>query len=321
MEKGGASTDATIFELLVATRCIEFGRRVEFIEETHGRSPDIRCHDPFPLQIECKRRRALSDYEIAEEAAMRGIFLALEREASAKGLSGRFTLELNAEVQPDQTNEIVGRLVGQRLAAHSERALTYEWGAITYQPLPRRVTLPDVTLLYSPNMLSYLFGWNSDIPRWDGIVCRLSGGGEAVVDQVSNPVALLWSNSTGAAIQRRAWSPLDIFGDAMNQITPGEFAIVYLAYHEGARAEIADRRVLGFLQKTKEEWYHAASIRVPISFLIRLYPRPLNHGQPDLIESTIPLYSASYGDRQLFEKFPANIFTMSPASRLEAAPE
>jgi len=313
-ESGGASTDATILELLVAARCAEMGRRIEFLDETQERSPDIRCHDPFPLLIECKRKRALSDYEIAEEAAMRAIFLALEREASAKGLTGRFDLQLNVEVRPDLTPEIVARLVSQRLAAHPEQALQYEWGTVAYHPMPRCVSLPGVTRLYSPNMLSYVFDWDTDIPTWDGIVCHVAPG-DALIDQVRDPIALVWNNSSEVALRRRAWSPLDLFGDAMNQITPGEFAIVYLAYHEGARAEIADRRVLRFLAKTKDEWYHAASIRVPLSFLIRLYPRALNHGQPDLIESTVPMCSGSYGYPRLADDFPKNVFTNSPGYR------
>jgi hypothetical protein len=146
-ETGGASTDATVLELLVAARCAEMGRRIEFLDETQERSPDIRCHDPFPMQIECKRKRALSDYEIAEEAAMRAVFLALEREASSKGLTGRFDLQLNVEVRSNLTTEIVTRLISQRLAPHPERALHYEWGTVAYHPIPRRVPLPGMTRL------------------------------------------------------------------------------------------------------------------------------------------------------------------------------
>jgi hypothetical protein len=133
----------------------------------------------------------------------------------------------------------------------------------------------------------------------------------AFADDMRKPIALVWNNSSEIAIRRRAWSPLDLYGDAMNQITPGEFAIVYLAYHEGTRAEIADRRVTNFLSTLKEKWHHAASIRVPLTFLIRLYPRFLNDGQPDLIESTVPLWSGAYGDPWLAEKFPSTVFTNS----------
>jgi hypothetical protein len=111
-------------------------------------------------------------------------------------------------------------------------------------------------------------------------------------------------------VQRRAWSPVDLFGAATNQITPGEFAIIYVAYHEGARAEIADERLKRFFDRVSK-WEHAASIRIPISFLVRLYPRPLDHGAPDLIESPIRLCSSVYGDPRLFEDFPNSIFTMT----------
>lgn len=306
-----AGVDAAIFELLVAAGCVEFGRNVEFIAETHEKSPDIRCHDPFPMVIECKRKRALSDYELREQAAVRDIFLALEQAAAAKGLAGRFELHLTVEIGLAPASEIVARMISQRLAAHPERPVEYPWGRVAYHQLPRRLLLRRPTRLYSPAMLQAVFGWNSDLPEWDGIVCRVHGGGEALVDLVRSPIALLWSNASAKAIQRRAWSPLDLFGDATKQIPPGEFGIIYLAYHEGARAEIADRRVQQFFSRMSE-WEHAASIRIPISFLVRLYPRPLEDGRPDLIESTLRLHSDTYGEPRLFEDFPTSIFTISP---------
>jgi hypothetical protein len=57
------------------------------------------------------------------------------------------------------------------------------------------------------------------------------------------------------------------------------------------------------------EWEHSAAIRIPISYLVRLYPRPLENGNPDLIESTVRLCSGEYGEPALFEEFPAAIFT------------
>lgn len=306
-----AGVDAAIFELLVAAGCVELGRGIEFITETHEKSPDIRCHDPFPMVIECKRKRALSDYELREQSAVRDIFLALEQAAAARGLAGRFALHLTVEIGLAPASEIVARMISQRLAAHPEQPVEYSWGRVAYHPLPSRLLLREPTRLYSPAMLKAVFGWNSDLPEWDGIVCRVDGGGEALVDFIRSPIALLWSNASAKAIQRRAWSPLDLFGDATKQIPPGEFGIIYLAYHEGARAEIADRRVQQFFSRMTE-WEHAASIRIPISFLVRLYPRPLEDGRPDLIESTLRLYSGAYGEPRLFEDFPSSIFTIAP---------
>jgi hypothetical protein len=307
-EGNGASTDATAFELLVAAGCAEYGRNIEFLPETHEKSPDIRCHDPYPMVIECKRKRVLSNYELDEESAMRQLFMELAAETAKRGLQGRFDLRLTVELRQVSIKEIVASLVSQRLAPHPNRALSYPWGSVAYHHLPYRLKLPGVTRLYSPHMLMAVFGWNSDLPEWDGIVCRVDGGGEASVDEIKRPLALVWSNTSTAAAKKRAWSPLDLFGDAMSQIPPGEFAIIYLAYHEGAREEIADRRTRTFLHRMSE-WEHAASIRLPISFLVRLYPRPLDHGNPDLIENTVRLVSAVYGEPALFEDFPSAIFT------------
>jgi len=46
--------------------------------------------------------------------------------------------------------------------------------------------------------------------------------------------------------------------------------IVYVAYAEGAREEIADHRLKAFEERI-ESWGHSGDIRIPISFLNRLY--------------------------------------------------
>lgn len=65
------------------------------------------------------------------------------------------------------------------------------------------------------------------------------------------------------------------------------------------------------LTRTAAEWEHAGNIRVPIVALCRLYPRPLEEGEPDLIESNIRLVSSEYGDPALFDDYPTNVFTQS----------
>jgi hypothetical protein len=47
--------------------------------------------------IECKRQRALSAYELAEEGIMRDLFLCLREVARRRGLCGRFSLRLDVE--------------------------------------------------------------------------------------------------------------------------------------------------------------------------------------------------------------------------------
>src|ERR1700730_4081220 len=98
--KGPSSgSDSVAYELLVAAACAERGREVEFIKPTIDKSPDLRCHDPYPLVIECKRKQVLSDYEIGEEAVMNRLFRILDDGARNKGVWGRFTLVLAVEAE------------------------------------------------------------------------------------------------------------------------------------------------------------------------------------------------------------------------------
>ncbi len=301
--------DGTLMEILLAARCAELGREVEFIAETNSKSPDLRCYDPFPVVIECKRQRALSDYEVAEEAVMRDLFLRLSREASRRGLFGYFGLNLDVEASVLDRDEVVARLISQRLAPHPERELIYPWGRTSLHERPARLDFPGTTRPYSPNMLEYTFGWHSDLPEWDGLCCSISNAREALIDHARSPLGLIWTNTSKAATRKRTWAPINLFGQAFKQVPPGEHGIVYVAYIEGAREEMADARLQAFSDRIKE-WVHAASIRVPIAFLCRLYPRPLGDGQPDLIESSVCLCNGAYGEPALFDNFPAAIFTV-----------
>ncbi|TBZ21004.1 hypothetical protein [Rhizobium leguminosarum] len=300
--------DATLFELLTAAACAEMGRSVEFISATSEKSPDIRCHDPYPLVIECKRQDPISQYEAREEELMRQLFLSLRAASHKRGLHGTFHLELSVEASTLDPEDVVQRLISQRLVPDPSRKLAYPWGAVAFLPRLGRVPLPGSTRIYSPNMLEFLFGWNSDLPTWDGICCSIEAKGEPFIDEAREPIALLWRNDAENALKKRSWAPLNLFGKASFQIPPGEFGIIYVNYVEGARAKVANMRQAAFAEKL-QAFEHSAKVRIPISLLVRLYPRPLDHGQPDLIESNVRYLSAEYGDAELFDLFPTTIYT------------
>jgi len=310
----GPSTqvDATIFELLTAAACVDMGRSVEFLSTSDKKSPDIRCHDPYPTVIECKRQNAVSDYEATEERAMRTIFMALRDAAQRKGVSGVFHLTLSEEAGSVDISDVVAKLVGQRLAPQPARELDHPWGSTAFTPLQSFIHLPSQTRIYSPNMLEDLFGWTSDLPEWDGICCSVATRGHPIVDNVRAPIALIWKNVSENALRKRTWAPTNLFGRASLQIPPGEFGMIYVGYNEGARAEVADKRVSAFSQRI-QEFEHSARVRIPIAVLSRLYPRPLREGQPDLIESGVRYVSETYGQPVLFDWFPTTVFT-SPGS-------
>lgn len=300
--------DSVFMEILTASACASKGRDIEFITEASEKTPDIRCYDPFPIVIKCKRQRAISDYELDEESVMRQIFVRLRAEARSSGVSGRFRPNLEVEATAIDPSEIATALVALRTVSNPERVKRHPWGFISFEELPSSVSLSRPTRLYSPNLLREVFLWNSDIATYDGLCCTYANASDLVNDRVVGPLALIWNNSSEAAIRKRSWAPNNLFASAFDQIPLGEDGIIYVALHEGARAEMADRRVQAFQDRLKD-FNHRAGIRVPIAILSRLLPRALVDGRPDLIENGLQLYSNLYGDPDLFSMFPTLIFT------------
>jgi len=161
--------------------------------------------------------------------------------------------------------------------------------------------------LYSPRFFQNVFGWDMDLPSHDGIVCQVKADG-LVIDRASEPVALMWSNVSAEAVKQRAWTPAALFGDATQQIPAGEVGVLYVCYREGARADMSDARS-DRLVRQLFEWTHDPMIRAPIGFAVRLYPRPVGNGAPDLIESTMRFVSKTYGNETMFAHFPGAVFT------------
>jgi hypothetical protein len=308
--KKPAEVDKTVFELLVAAGLAEMGRKPAFIPESNGKTPDIQCSDPFPMVVECKRRETLSEYELREESLMRELFDRLAAAARLRGMTGVFEIRLNVEAVQLDFQEVVARCVEQRLTLRPSRRRAYGWGDVAFQRRPTRLRLPGQTKAYSPEMLEYAFGWDSDLPQWDGLVCKVDTPEGAVVSEVCGAVAMVWRNDAEVVIEKRSRPPTSLFGKALGQVPPGSFGIVYLCYAEGAREEIADRRLEATLARLKE-WEHNANIRVPLVIVPRLYPRALGDGAPDLIESSVlALSEPSGGDPWMCEAYPSCVFTL-----------
>jgi len=218
---------------------------------------------------------------------------------------GTFLLHLSVESLAAPVDEIVECLLQIRSAGTSSESAAHSWGTAAYTESARLVTIGGNTLMYSPVMLNTVFEWNSDLAAWDGLVCRVENYKESVADIAVEPIGLLWVNSSEQAIKKRSWGPMSTLNEAIAQIPPGEFGIPYVAYQEGARSEIADMRTFNFANRLKEH-SHPANIRVPLVRLIRLYPRPLEHGAPDFIESSIR-FIPDYADDALPELFPSTV--------------
>ena len=59
--------------------------------------------------------------------------------------------------------------------------------------------------------------------------------------------------------------------------------------------------------KTMEESWHRWFVRVPVTVISPLYPRPVSMGNPDLIESVLP--GAAKGQEFWLTKLPWCVFT------------
>jgi hypothetical protein len=99
------------------------------------------------------------------------------------------------------------------------------------------------------------------------------------------------------------------WGDAMKQIPGGKMGFVYIAYPEVNRAEIADARTREIMDASAR-WHHRWSIAVGTSVINRLYPRALGCGNPDFVESAMPL--APNGDEFFSDLVPSCVFTPPP---------
>lgn len=302
-----SSADATMFELLVAASCVRKGREIEFLPASQEKTPDMRVHGyTLPMVLECKRQATMSEYERREENVMRALFCEVANHVRRIGLWGSFEFDLTIEADTLDIAAAAGAAVSQRLAPDPTTPTQYDWGQVAYHELTPRVAGPT-TRLYSPQFLQGVFGWNPDIPQHDGIVCQVTAD-DFVVDTVTNPIALLWRNMSEESLKKRSWTPVALYGSAAQQIPGGEVGISYVSYREGTRAEVADRRTRWIIAQLREFW-HEPSIRIPVCYLIRLYPRALGEGEPDLVENAMYFKSAAYGDDVYFADFPGAVFT------------
>ena len=300
-----AGVESTIYELLVASGCVRQGREIEFIPAGQDKSPDIRLHDfVVPTVIECKRKQFLTEYERAEEVAVRALFDAMHLELTRYGASGTLEVTFRCEVHdiaPLEFAETVRRAAG--FAPNVD--LQYEWGDVRFMLLPKD---GDITpcRLYSPYFLEAVFGWDYDIPAHDGIMCRVSAPETLITDAVSSPVGMKWTSVSERAVLVKARLMGSLLKSACDQVPLGEMGVVYLCYQEGGRPEIANERTEAIIKQISA-WWHRAGIVIPVIFLQRLYPRALSDGSPDLIENCVHLVS-DHADPDIVSELPSLVF-------------
>lgn len=306
----GASdmVDSTMYELFVAASCAREGRRVEFLTATQSKTPDLRVHDLWiPLSVECKRRARILPADLAENSWAEALYPAARRSFVSRDLTGTIALRLSAPFEQCNSADLEDAARRIRLKTGDPKELTYPWGTLTYSRAPRRIPVAT-TGLYSPNYLRDVFGWNTDLPGADGIVCQASTPRTLQVGESRDPFAITWTQDEPKWIRQRVRSVAALLGSAIQQIPTGEAGIFYLCYQEADREEIADAR-LTLLKDKLEEWAIDRHVHSPILIVSRLIPRALGDGSPDLVDTGIQFMSETMGDPSWFELFPSAVVT------------
>jgi len=188
---------------------------------------------------------------------------------------------------------------------HDQNTVVTNWGTISISRLPYYDTIAR-TRLYSPQFLQEVFQWLPKQNEWDGILCEVEPPPRITVQHYRAPRCMKWRSESQSALTKKSRGISSLWNSAIKQIPPGEIGFIYIAYPEGSRATIADARTQHILKALEEAW-HRWYVRIPVTVIHRIYPRALGHGNPDLIESTIP--GVARGQEHWLTKVPWMILT------------
>jgi hypothetical protein len=161
------------------------------------------------------------------------------------------------------------------------------------------------TRVFAPNYMEAVFGWRPN-EEWDGIVCEVDPADSLVVERARCPRALRWVSRSDVALRKKARGVTSLWGDAMLQIPAGDMGFIYIAYSEVNRESVADARTREIMDASAR-WTHRWSISLGTTVINRLYPRAVGVGNPDIIESAMPI--APNGDEYFVDLVPTCVFT------------
>lgn len=284
-------TLSRIFELLVSGRAAKMGRDVELLQATSVKTPDIRIHGlPFPAVAECKKQSRLSASERAERDWVRELFRRLAQERVKHGLVGQLNIQLNRTVEVLAIDTVENAVFECVRGINPFSTNNYEWGHVSFAPLPVSVDLTTETRIYSPFFLRDVFGWDTNNCEYDGICAVVSNNSSVRLGRAELPFCLQWRIDAKDSIERKARSIVSALAEAIDQIPVGEGSFVYISYDESRRPSIANRRTEKVKEVAKTFRVRKRGTRPPLMIVIdRLYPSALEEGRPDLVESAIPL--------------------------------
>ena len=300
-----------LYELIVAGALAEFGRDVAFVPEASTKTPDLRVYDDTGIStfVECKRKRGLTDVEVAEEDTVRGLFAELDAWARRAGVFGTFDAEFEVSPVVVASAEFASAAA---VAVRRPNSPTREaWGTVTFCPTPADVPT-GLTIAYGPLLLRRAFGYNAWTPTTDGLVCRVDPPPGRLVDRATRPLGLSWTSTGTESVRARARPLSSLFAKAVQQYPAGSVGITYLAYEDGGRPDVSDERVRFILAGMKETELRRP-VHLPAVFVNRLVARLFDHGAPDVVENALQL-ADSHGGEAWIDEFPSTVYTKPTVS-------
>jgi hypothetical protein len=299
---------STTYELLVGAACVRRGLQVEMLAEDRSKpTPDFRLTGvgAIPGAIECKRRLGLTAYELAEAHRVETLYGAIRPTLYERGIHSSIEVMFSTPLRDLKAEAFVKDVLAAADPHKDLEQRQVPWGSIAVRRLPYYDTVP-LTRLYSPDFLERVFDWRVFQSDWDGILCEVEPPRGILVRKYRWPICLKWRSDNPEAFVKKSRGIMSQWGSAVKQIPPGDIGFIYIAYPEGSRPAVADARTKNIIKSMEESWHHWY-VRIPVTVIDRLYPRPVGCGNPDLIESSLP--GAAKGKEVWLTYLPWLVFT------------
>jgi hypothetical protein len=259
----------------------------------------------IPCAVECKRRLGLTEYEIGEAREIEQLYLTIRPELRRRGVHASIEVNFSIPIREIERAQFASDALSCIEWDRDGAPTAFEWGSLAVQWLPYFRTVWR-TRLYSPDFLEEVFGWRVLETEWDGIICEVEPPEDILVESFRLPLCLKWRSDSSKALEKKSRGIASLLGSAIKQIPPGELGFVYIAYPELNRPALADSRMRNIM-RALEGWWYEWYVRVPVTVINRLYPRPMGVGNPDLIESAVP--AAAKGHEHWLTYLPRLVFT------------
>lgn len=289
---------------------VEGGHDVQFVEPGPEVSPDLRIDDlGIPFVIECKFQSRWSQTEEIEISLVKTVFDSLCSEYAQHGMTAALDLTLVARVCDINAESVLedAGLQLDTLVPYGTRNCT--WGTLRVLPVDPVVEWSKPTRLYSPNYLSHVFHWNID-DQWDGICATVQDEKNLVTQRARLPFCLKWRLTHRADEWSKARDVMRSLQEAANQVPVGEVGCLYVGFEDSHRSALADLRTRRNIERMPNFYHRKRGANIAHLLLTRLYPRALEDGKPDLVESCI---SASRGEADEWPDFlPTTVFVPEP---------